>query len=165
MKRLPIASIPFALALAGLTVAASAQTQPPPAPANPPTQASPPAPHAAPTPEHVDDRIESMRRRLQITPQQEPAWDTFAQAMRDNATTAAQAYRDRAAHLQTMTAVENLRSFAQLEQTRAQGLQGLATSFETLYGQLSDEQKHTADAMFRHQGRRTPHHKGQSHHS
>jgi hypothetical protein len=104
-----------------------------------------------------------MHRRLEITAQQEPAWNTFAQAMRDNATATAQAYQDRAAHLQTMTAVENLHSFAQLELTRAQGLEGLATSFDALYGQLSDSQKHNADAMFAHQGEHAgahnkPHH-------
>ncbi len=95
-----------------------------------------------------------MRSRLQITAQQEQAWGAFAQAMRDNATATAQAYQDRAAHLQTMTAVENLHSFAQLEQARAQGLEVLATSFDTLYGQLSDSQKHAADTMFRRQGER-----------
>lgn len=95
-----------------------------------------------------------MHKRLGITAAQEPAWSTFAQAMRDNAATSAQAYHDRAARLSTMTAVENLSSFAQLEETRAQGLQTLSSSFETLYAQLSPEQKHTADEMFRHQGER-----------
>jgi hypothetical protein len=99
-----------------------------------------------------------MHRRLQITAQQEPAWNAFAQAMRDDATATAQAYQERAAHLQTMTAVENLRSFAQIEQARAQGLEGLATSFDTLYGQLSDSQKHVADAMFARRGEHAAEH-------
>ena len=104
-----------------------------------------------------------MRRQLQITAQQEQAWGAFAQAMRDNATATAQAYQDRAAHLQTMTAVENMHSFAQLEQTRAQGLESLATSFDALYGQLSDSQKHVADAMFRRQGEQAAAHRQQHH--
>jgi hypothetical protein len=137
------------------------------APAAPSARTSAPAPHgtsahvSAPrgTPAHVNDRIEAMRRRLQITAQQEPAWNAFAQTMRDNATATEQAYQDRAAHLQTMTAVENLHSFAKLEQSRAEGLEGLATSFDTLYGQLSDTQKHVADAMFARQGEHAGKHK------
>jgi periplasmic protein CpxP/Spy len=179
MKRLTIASIPGALLLTGLTAAAFAQgspqgsaqgtpsTQPPPAsapapvapaaPAVPPAHARASTPHGDPA--HVDGRIEAMRRQLQITAQQAQAWDAFAQTMRDNAAATAQAYQDRAAHLQTMTAVENLHSFAQLEQARAQGLEVLATSFDALYGQLSDSQKHIADAMFAHQGERAAGHK------
>ena len=161
---IPRLAVPLALAVMGLTAVASAQTSPPEVPppaATAPGPAGPSAHHG--TPGQVNDRIEAMRRRLQITPQQQPAWDAFAQAMRDNATTTAQAYQDRAAHVQTMTAVENLRSFAQLEQTRAQGLQTLASSFETLYGQLSDTQKQTADAIFRRQGERAATHKGRHH--
>jgi hypothetical protein len=160
MKRLSIVSVPLALMLCGFAAGATAQTTPPAAaPPATPAPASSPANHAMPP--HVDDRINQMHQRLHITAEQQPAWDAFAQAMRDNAAASAQAYKDRAAHLPTMTAVENLRSFAQMEQTRAQGLQSLASSFETLYGGLTDEQKHRADMMFRRQGERAAAHKAQ----
>ncbi|HET6608015.1 MAG TPA: Spy/CpxP family protein refolding chaperone [Rhodopila sp.] len=189
MKRLTIASIPAMLLMTGLTAGAFAQTQTPQTPATPPqtTPAQEAPTQAAPSqtspaspahtrahahngksashgmPEHVEERINAMHKRLQITAEQEPAWNAFAQVMRDNATKTAQAYQDRAAHLQTMTAVENLQSFAQLEQTRAQGVQSLATSFDTLYGQLSDNQKHVADAMFARQGEHAAAHKEHHH--
>ncbi len=162
MKRLSILPVPLALMLTGFAAGAMAQTTPPPAaPPATPAPASSPANRAIPP--HVDDRIDHMHQRLHITADQQPAWDVFAQAMRDNATASAQAYQDRAAHLQTMTAVENLRSFARMEQTRAQGLQGLANSFETLYASLSDDQKHIADTMFRRQGERAAAHKARHH--
>ena len=102
----------------------------------------------------VDQRIEQMHRRLKITPEQQTAWDAFAQAMRRGAASTEQAYRQRSGSVETITAPENLHNFAEIEQARAQNVQTLATSFDALYGNLSDEQKKTADAMFRHFGLR-----------
>ncbi len=48
-----------------------------------------------------------------------------------------------------MSAVDNLRSYAELEQQRAQDIQKLVPAFQTLYGALSDQQKREADQMFR----------------
>ena len=127
-------------------------------PANPP--ARPVAPDTTAV-DRVDQRAAQMHRRLQITPDQEPAWRAFTQAMHDNAASADQAYRQHAAHIANMSAVENLRLFAQIEQTRAQGLQAMLTSFESLYGVLSDEQKKTADAIFRRQEERMAQRKNQ----
>jgi hypothetical protein len=45
---------------------------------------------------------------------------------------------------------DNMRNFAQIEQAWAQGVQTLATTFQTLYDTMSDNQKKAADAMFRH---------------
>ena len=109
----------------------------------------------------VNDRIAQMHKRLKITPAQDQAWDAFAQVMRSNAAATEQAYRQRATSVETMSAPENLRNFAQIEQARAEGMRNLSTSFDTVYGSLSDEQKKTADAMFRHyevraEGRRHP---------
>lgn len=174
MQRLSIsvttlAALPAAALVWGVVAGGSALAQTA-APATPPAATAPP-PSAAGhqqaghrgMPAHVDDRIAAMHRRLQITSQQEPAWNAFAQVMRDNAATAAQAYQDRAEHLQSMTAPENLHAFAQLEQTRAQGVQTLATAFDTLYGQLSDDQKRIADGMFRRQGEHAAQHHGKAH--
>ncbi len=106
--------------------------------------------HGVTTEARVEQRITQMHKRLKITPAEEPAWDAFAQVMRTNVTSMEQAYRQRASSVGTMTATENLRNFAQIESSRAQGVQDLSASFDSLYGTLSDEQKKTADAMFRH---------------
>jgi hypothetical protein len=50
-----------------------------------------------------------------------------------------------------MTAVENLRSFQKLAQAHADGLNNLGAAFESLYADMSDEQKKNADAVFRYQ--------------
>ena len=100
----------------------------------------------------VDKRIARMHERLKITPAQETAWKAFAQVMLANVTATDDAYRQRSTTLATMSAPENMANFAQIEQARAQGIQNLATTFQTLYSDLSDDQKKIADAMFRQFG-------------
>ena len=100
----------------------------------------------------IDQRITQMHQRLKITAEQQPAWDGFAQAMRDNVTSIEQAYKGRRASVATMSAPDNMRNFAQIEQNRADGIQKLAASFQTLYDTMSDDQKKTADTMFSHYG-------------
>jgi len=107
----------------------------------------------------VDKRIASMHSQLKITPEQETAWNAFAQVMRTNVTTTDDAYKKRSASLSTMTAPENMANFAQIEQARAQGVENLATAFQTLYGGFSDDQKKIADTMFRHYGNHEGRHK------
>jgi periplasmic protein CpxP/Spy len=139
-----------------------AQTATPATPAQgaPAASSSAPAASAMPAaakpamPANVESRITAMHTRLKITSAQDADWEKFAQAMRDDASSAAQAYQDRADKLGTMNAVENLQAYAQLEQTRAQGVQTLLAAFQPLYNDLSPEQKTVADMMFRRQGER-----------
>jgi hypothetical protein len=125
------------------------------------------APAATPAPKEssassvaarVDQRITRMHAQLKITPQQEDAWKAFAQVMRTNVTMTDDAYQKRTESLATMTAPENMANFAQIEQARAQGVQNLATAFQTLYNGFSDDQKKIADAMFRKYGNHEGHH-------
>ena len=132
-----------------LLAAAPAMAQQQPQRSAPVPAARPAAGQPKSLTEQIDRQVQYMHRRLQITPEQEQAWSTFAQTMRDNAMATEQAYRDRAARFETMGAVENLQSFAQIEQARADGVQKLLASFQTLYNSLSDEQKKTADDIFR----------------
>jgi protein CpxP len=145
---------------------AFAQSAAPAAPTTPAPAASAPAAPASAAPaaktraqnaangaalaeSRVDERITQMHQRLKITPEQQQGWDAFAQVMRDNVSATSEAYQKRQASIATMSAPENMQNFAQIEQARAQGVQNLAAAFQTLYGTLSDEQKKTADAMFR----------------
>jgi periplasmic protein CpxP/Spy len=108
----------------------------------------------------VDQRITEMHQRLKITPAQEANWAAFAKVMRDNAAATEDAYKERRANIATMSAPDNMRDFAQIEQARAQGVQNLAASFQTLYDGMSDDQKKLADAMFRnYEAHRTTHKK------
>jgi hypothetical protein len=102
----------------------------------------------------AEERITDLHTRLHITAQQQPQWDQFAQVMRDNAKDLDSAYQQRATTFDKMNAVENMQSYAQIEQTRAQDLQKLVPAFQTLYSALSDDQKKSADQLFRNQAAR-----------
>ncbi|MEJ0017214.1 MAG: Spy/CpxP family protein refolding chaperone [Acetobacteraceae bacterium] len=155
---------------------ALAQTTAPTAPAAPTNPASPPAAiapsvgapsgttqKAAPHPGRaanarqpgesrqsaVERHITEMRSKLHITDQQATQWDQFAQLMRDNAREMEQVYQQRAERIGSMSAVDNMQSFAQIEQQRAQEMQKLVPAFQSLYMALSEQQKKTADEMFR----------------
>ncbi len=99
----------------------------------------------------ADQRITDLHTRLHITDQQQSQWDQFAQVMRGNAKDLDEAYQQRATSFGKMNAVENMQSYAQIEQTRAQDLQKLVPAFQTLYTALSDDQKKEADQLFRNQ--------------
>lgn len=107
----------------------------------------------------ADQRISDLHTHLHITSQQQSQWDQFAQAMRDNAKDLDQAYQQRAASFSAMNAVENMQSYAQIEQTRAQDMQKLVPAFQTLYASLSDEQKKQADDLFRNQAAKAQQHR------
>lgn len=97
----------------------------------------------------VEQRIADLHAKLHITQAQSQPWDQFAQLMRQNATDLDQAYQQRAQRLNAMSAPENLQSYAQLEQTRAQDVQKLVPAFQNLYDSLSAQQKKEADQLFR----------------
>ena len=97
----------------------------------------------------VERRITDLHGKLHITSQQSQPWDQFAQVMRDNAREMDQVYQQRAEKLGSMSAVDNMQSYAQIEQQRAQDAQKLVPAFQTLYTSLSDQQKKTADQIFR----------------
>ena len=97
----------------------------------------------------VDQRIKDLHGRLHITAAQQPKWDQFAQAMRGNAQDLDAAYRQRAEKLDKMNAIDNMQSYAQIEQKRAQDAEKLIPAFQGLYDALSDTQKKEADSLFR----------------
>ena len=110
----------------------------------------------APTPaeteaQAADQRIQTLQTALQITPAQVPQWTSFAQAMRDNANATDALFRNRAASAGTMNAADNMKSYASVARAYADNTQKLSDAFQTLYGSLSEQQKQTADTMFRQQ--------------
>jgi hypothetical protein len=60
-----------------------------------------------------------------------------------------QAVMQRAQQFETMNAVQNMQSYEQLAEAHAQHLQKLVPAFETVYDAMSDQQKQTADQVFR----------------
>ena len=115
------------------------------APAPNTNQAPPPRATAA----AVEQHIRHLHQQLAITPAEEPQWETFASVMRDNAAQMGQAFGDRGTKVGTMSAVENMQSFAQLATLHATDMQNLASAFQALYSSFPDQQKAVADNVFR----------------
>lgn len=103
------------------------------------------------TAQAIDQRIAALKARLEITTAEAPAWDAFAQTMRDNASGTDAVFAERAQTAKTMNALQNMQSYAQVARTYADNTQKLADAFATLYNQLSPAQKQTADTLFRDQ--------------
>jgi periplasmic protein CpxP/Spy len=128
------------------TVSASSHATAPqtPSPPVPPTLSS--EARAA-----VDDRINELQSRLAITPAQMAPWSAFGAAMRDNAAATDAVFAQRAAAVSAMSAVENMRSYAQIARAYADNTERLANAFDSLYESLSETQKQAADTLFREQ--------------
>ena len=97
----------------------------------------------------VDTSISSLHTRLQITAAQESLWQPVAQVMRDNAGTMDSLRQSRTANANSMSAVDDLRSYAEVVDAHADGIKKLTPAFEALYNSMSDTQKHNADLIFR----------------
>ena len=107
------------------------------------------APSDAQLKQAIEQRISSLQTKLAITPAQTADWTEFAQAMRDNATSTNQLFQQRAQNAASMSAVDNMKSYAAIARSYADNTEKLATAFEGLYAKLSPEQQKTADQLFR----------------
>ena len=96
----------------------------------------------------VERRISGLQRRLKITPEQQPQWNAFTAVMRQNAAHVEALQRDRADKVTTMTASEDMRSYAEVARAHAEDLQRVAPAFDTLYAAMTPEQKVVADRTF-----------------
>ncbi len=96
----------------------------------------------------VERHIAGLQRRLKITPAQQPQWDTFTGVMRQNASHMEAMQRARADKVATMTAPEDMRSYAEVVRAHADDLQRLVPAFDGLYAAMTPEQKATADRTF-----------------
>ena len=140
----------------GLAQLAPTAPLPPTATATPPgslppaAQLATPAPSAA-TQAAADQRIRALQSQLGITEAQMPLWNAFAQAMRTNAASTDALFSQRANAVASMSAVDNMHSYAQIARTYADNTERLATAFDSLYAILTDTQKQAADTLFREQ--------------
>lgn len=104
--------------------------------------------------DRVEARIKDMHAKLKITKAQEDQWAKVARVMRDNAKTMdalTQARFDKA-KTKNMTAVDDLKSYAEITGAHEDGIKKFIPVFTTLYGSMSDAQKKDADALFRNAG-------------
>jgi protein CpxP len=102
----------------------------------------------------VEQRIEDLHSKLQITAAQEPVWKKFAQTMRDNARKMDQTFEQRIGQMDSMNALDNMKSYARISREHAEDVQALLPPFQALYGKMSQSQKQTADQVFREDANR-----------
>jgi periplasmic protein CpxP/Spy len=103
--------------------------------------------------DRVEARITDMHAKLKITQAQEDQWAKVAQVMRDNEKAVEPLIKARAENAKTMTAVDDLKSYAEITDAHADGIKKFTPVFAALYDSMSDAQKKQADALFRHGGK------------
>ena len=120
--------------------------------------ASAPGPSAAPgRPAGVEGLIGHLHQELKITPAQESLFLKVADVMREDAATMSTLAKKRADGAATMTAVDDLKSYAEISAAHAQGTQRMIPVFQELYSSMSEAQKKLADVEFR--DHYAPHHR------
>jgi LTXXQ motif family protein len=101
------------------------------------------------THDRIDARINGLHTRLQITAAQEELWQKVAQVMRDNASTIDSLRQERTRHANSMSAVDDMKSYGQIADAHADGIRKVTPAFQALYDSMSDVQKKNADLTFR----------------
>lgn len=96
--------------------------------------------------QNVEANIAELRKKLQITPAQEPQFSAVAAVMRDNARLEASAPQRPPANA---SALDDLRTYIKYSELELAGLKKMLPPLEALYATLSPAQKKTADAVFR----------------
>lgn len=91
-----------------------------------------------------EQRMEALKQKLQITPTQEGAWNTFAQAMRPPVQPQRRPDREAIARMTTPERIDQLRA-AQARRLAEMERRGEAT--KSFYATLTPEQKQTFDAQ------------------
>jgi periplasmic protein CpxP/Spy len=108
--------------------------------------AQPPAPPSAGNQE-IERQVTDLRRKLNITPGQQPQFDALAQVMRQNAQ-AIDTLAQQEQQNSKPNAVEAVRSGGRVADAEAEGLKRLLPPLQALYDSLSDQQKRAADQVF-----------------
>jgi periplasmic protein CpxP/Spy len=98
----------------------------------------------------VEQHIKDLHAKLKITAAEEPKWQEVADTMRENAKDLDKAIDKRESAMGSATAVDDLKSYAEIAQAHANGVKKLASAFSGLYSMMSDDQKKEADAVFSH---------------
>ena len=101
-------------------------------------------------PTRVAAQIKELHDKLHIVPAQEERWSEVAEAMQSTAMEVRTKLTSRAEKVKTvsLTAVDELRAYKDLQQVQYDGVNRLMEPFEKLYDVMSPEQKKNADEVF-----------------
>jgi hypothetical protein len=142
LRVITVASVLGTAMLAGSLGPVAAQN-----PAGPKTPAA--AAATSNKPETVEQRIDSLKTALKITPDQEAKWTGVATAMRENAAAMDKLVTaKRAKSPESTTAVDDLKTYQEFSQANLDGLKNLNSAFVALYDSMPAPQKANADKVF-----------------
>ena len=96
----------------------------------------------------VDAFIKKLHAQLHITAAEKAEWKEFTAVMRKNARHMERAFNKRMRDLDTMNAVDSLKSYERLAEAHVKRLKRLVPAFEKLYAALPPKQKRLADKVF-----------------
>jgi hypothetical protein len=105
---------------------------------------------AAAAAEDPEARIKSLHDQLKITSDEEGKWKKFADVMRDNSEKMRTMIEDRAQKADSVSAVDDMKSYAKVAEEHAEGMKKLLSAFEPLYSAMPKDQQQNADAVFAH---------------
>lgn len=97
----------------------------------------------------VESRIKELHDKLKITQAQEDLWGKVTQEMRDSSKAVHDLANTRSQKASTMTAIDDLKSYAEIAKVHADGMSHFIDVFSPLYNSMSDDQKKNADEVFR----------------
>lgn len=101
---------------------------------------------------HIEGRLAFLKAELKITPEQEPQWTKFAEAVRATTKSASDGMRSMMMgggmmHGPAPTALDVMNRYEKTLTIRLDALRTVKAAFEPLYAALSDEQKKTANEL------------------
>lgn len=99
--------------------------------------------------QHIAGKLAFIKTELKITPDQEPAWNAFADSMREFAQRQSEVRERRRMDTdrQSLNLMERIDRKLQFMETNMGHLQQLAEAFRGLYGQLTPEQQEIAESI------------------
>jgi protein CpxP len=103
-------------------------------------------------PARVDAQVKELHDKLKITAAQESLWKEVGEAMRDTAKEVRSKLTEHTGKMNGVepSAVEELRSYKDLQQVQYDGAKRLLDPFEKLYAAMPSDQKKNADEVFEH---------------
>ena len=106
----------------------------------------------------VEAQITRLHDQLHITEAQTEQFNALAQVMRDNRNSHDELVKEKRQNADSISALDDMKAYAEIAQNHADGAKKLSAAFETLYSSLSDDQKKAADEAFRQHKRRLMRH-------
>ena len=95
----------------------------------------------------MDARLGGMKAALKLTPEQNPLWEAFENAVRGGAKSRMDDMREMMENRDRMSSVERMDATAGRMARRADELKAIAQAAKPLYGSLDDTQKHKFELL------------------